>query len=781
MKVRIEQKLNKNTILSMMQCFKNSPCYTDYSIAYDEIITEDLSDITITGYYTKKLPDEVMDTDTVYQQLIYCIVTLGVEFDNKVNDYFLQNDFVKGMIVNTIGDFLLFESSRKLYSRIKKDCKAEGLNMTSRFEPGMGEIPVEFQQHILDVIHSEHKTPITLSTGCMYSPQKTLGFYYGASPDLPSNVIDHDCRKCQSQECHYRKVLIDVKQGDKNLCIQVNKGTNLLDALRSHDLPVPAFCNGKRACGKCKVKQVGGDLLVLSQEEKALLTEHEIEQGVILACFHNLVKDIEVEITEEKKTANIVSDYHINKPKKAKYQVLTIEGLVEDLETQLSVTQLIQGKLGAEYSFNLQAIRELSKVSNLKDQIHLLFKNDQEVISVCANSNKAYGVAVDIGTTTLVLSLIDLMNTREVDTYKIANPQGAYGADVISRIHHDMEDDTHIQGRLIREAIEEGISSLKEEHNLQADDIVDITISGNTTMQYLLLGINPYKLSISPFTTMDLSLHEYGWSQVFGNNQIDCSVTLLPSISAYIGSDITSGFYYCDLTNEKGNILFIDIGTNGEMALKVGDRILCASTAAGPALEGANIKCGMSSVDGAINHVRYKNSEIEFDVIGDCKPVGICGSALVDIIGELVSHQLIDPSGKMIKDQIKIYSDEETTVAIYQEDVRQFQLAKSAIAAGVEVMLKHANLEYSDLDCVYLAGGFGNHLDIHQAVQSGLIHPSLEQKVKLIGNSALGGCAKYMLEYKSEDSFGDIQKLCQYIELSMDVHFNNAYIDNMFF
>ncbi|WP_105615357.1 ASKHA domain-containing protein [Vallitalea okinawensis] len=781
MKVSIQQKLNKSTVLSMMQCYKNSPCYADYSLAYDEIIAEDFSSLTITGYYVKKEPDKRMDTDTVYQYLIYCIVTLGVEFDNLVNKYFLHNDFVKGMIVNTIGDFLLFESSRKLYNRIKGESKAEGLHMTSRFEPGMGDIPVEFQKQILDEIHSEYKTAITLSTGYMYAPQKTLGFYYGASPDLPNNIIDHDCRKCQSQDCHYRKVLVDIKQGDLLTTIQVNKGTNLLDALRSHDLSVPAFCNGKKACGKCKVKQVGGEQLVLSLEEKALLTEQEIRQGVILACFHNLIKDIQVEIAEEKETSNIVGDYHVNKPKKSKYQVVSIEGLVEDPEIQPSVTQLINQKLDKAYVFNLQTIRELSQVNHLKEKLFLLIKDDLEVIKISSSSIKAYGVAVDIGTTTLVLSLIDLMDYREVDSYKISNPQGAYGADVISRINFEIEDNTHVQGRLIRKAILEGIDSLVKENNIHDQDIVDVVISGNTTMQYLLLDMNPHKLAISPFTTMDLSLHQYQWSQIFKNTQKECPVTLLPSISAYIGSDITSGFYYSNLMNQKGNILFIDIGTNGEMALKVDDCILCASTAAGPALEGANIKCGMSSVEGAINHIRLQNNEFEYDVIGHCSPTGICGSALIDLIGELASHDLIEPSGKMVKEQVEIYSDEVNHVALYQEDVRQFQLAKSAIAAGVEVLLKHAGLDYTAIDHVYLAGGFGNNLDIHQAVQSGLINSLLENKVKLIGNSSLGGCAKFILEYKSKESFREIQQMCKYIELSMDVHFNKAYIDHMFF
>lgn len=782
MKIAIDQKLNKNTVLSMMQCYSDSPCYMDYSKAYDEIVNEDMNELSIEGYFIEKEPSEVvMDTDTVYQKLIYCICTLGPELDARVNQYFAENDFVKGMIINTIGDFLLFEASRKLYNHVRKIYKAKGLHMTSRFEPGMQDVPVEEQEHILSAIHSEHDTSISLSSGFMYAPQKTLGYYYGASTELPANIVDHDCRKCNSETCHYRKVIIHVKQGDLETCIQCHKGTNLLEALRKENVAVPAYCNGAKACGKCKVKVTQHSELVRTEEEKALLTKEELEDGVVLACFHHVIHDLHVQVPESKKTGNIMADYKLHNEGDKKYQALSIEGLEENIDDQYSITQLINHKFGRTFSYKKSALRQLSTIENLNETLYAVVENGNKFLAVSEKEIPAYGIAIDIGTTTVVISLINLLEGKELDSYKISNPQGAYGADVISRINHDMSDQDHIQGKLIREAIEGGISNMVSKNALDARDLHQVTISGNTTMLYLLLGMNPYKLSIAPFTTVDLNLNVYNWEEVFGTFTYTCEVTLLPCISAYIGADISSGFYYSDLDKQQGNILFIDIGTNGEMALKVEDKIICASTAAGPALEGANIKCGMSSVKGAINHIRLLEESFDYDVIGDTTPVGICGSALVDVIGELITAGYIEPTGRLKEASYDIYKDESHHVAIYQEDIRQFQLAKAAIAAGVEVMIKHADLTYEDIDALYLAGGFGNHLDIHQAVVSGLIHPSLESKVQLIGNSALGGCAKYMMEEGSRERFKMIQDKCDYVELSMDLSFNNAYMDNMMF
>lgn len=782
MKITIDQKPNKQTVLSMMNCFENSPVYNDYVSAYDEIIKDDMPNIELTGYYVEKQLDEApVEGCEEADKWMFCICSISDEFDKAVDKYFVENDFVKGMILNTIGDYLLFESSQKLYSHVKKELEQRNINMTSRFEPGMDDLPVEVQKDILDVIHSQHETNITLSTGFMYTPQKTLGYFYGIGEKVSGDQIDHDCRKCNSTVCVYRKSILTVTENGKESIIQCHKGTNMLHILRENGYAIPAYCNGKKACGKCKIKVVEHEKLTRTEEELKHLTEQEIKEGIVLACFHKVNEDFHIHITGEEKTGNIMADYELPKTEDKKYTYVEIDGVTEDLEKQLSVTALIDHKCNKEYHFTNEALRQLTEIDNLKDNFYMLTVNDEKVVNVYKEKKSAYGIAVDLGTTTVVLSLVNLLTGEEEGSYKVANPQRKYGADVISRIHYDASDEEHIQGDLIRKAIKAGVDALLKEKSIVGDSLKEITLSGNTTMQYLLLGYNPFKLSIAPFTTVDLKIGHYTFAEVFKDLSYDCDVTVLPSISAYIGADITSGFYYSDLLHAEGNVIFIDIGTNGEMALKTDKGIICASTAAGPALEGANIKCGMSSLKGAINHIRLVGEEFEYDVIGGGTPKGICGSALVDVIGELLRSKRLEATGYMNEPYYDLYKDDTTHVAIYQEDVRQYQLAKSAIAAGVEVMLKAGDLTFDDVDAVYLAGGFGNHLDIHQATVSGLIHESLENKVKLIGNSALGGCARYMIESHSHELFADIQKNCRYIELSMDASFNDAYMNNMMF
>lgn len=762
-----------------MQCYEDSPNYPQYSNIYDDVINETMEHIKPIGYYTEKANVDYLDGPC--ENIVFCIVTLGSHIDKKIKEYFDDNDFLKGMMLNTIGDQMLFDISTSLYNLLQKEYSAKGINFTSRIEPGSCETNITFQKEILDIINEEEHTSITLTSGYMFSPGKTLSFYYGASANIQPSLIDHDCSKCSNITCPFRKVSLSIVQGQETHQLQVKKGENLLNILRGHNLPIDAYCSGKKSCGKCKVKLLSHNLS-LSSDEKKLLTDYEIEQGIILACFHLIQEDTTIEIKEKKTASKIQTNYKIESTNNPKYTLLCTHGISESPDNNKSATVLINEQLERPYQYTLNALKELSQVHNLKKDMYLLTKNKDTILRIQDENINAYGIGIDIGTTTLVITLMDLLHKKEIDIYKNVNPQSPYGADVISRINYAIKDKEHIQTKLIREEIGLGIHTLLEKHQLQSKEIVDMTISGNTTMQYLLMGMNPFKLSISPFTTMDLSLHHYHYSQIFTDHLLDCDITLLPGISAYIGSDITSGFYYSDLLHERGNVLFIDIGTNGEIALKTNDKILCAATAAGPAFEGANIKCGMGSIEGAICSIQSVNDTFSYDVIGNSNPKGICGSALVDIAADLLNNNHMDTTGKLVHgDKFMIYQDNETEIALFQEDIRQLQLAKSAVAAGVSVLIKEANLTFNDIDKVFLAGGFGSNLNIANAITIGLIQKELEEKVSIIGNSSLGGCVKYMLEMNSSHIFEAIESKCHYIELSTNMAFNEEYIMNMYF
>lgn len=778
MEINFSKLLNKKEVLDTMQCYEDSANYDEYCKIYEEVVEESLEGITPKGYYLIKDNDNYMDNDC--EKVIFCIVTLGNYIDKEIKRYFDNNDFLKGMMLNSIADQMLYDISTSMFKLLQKEQGDQGINLTPRIEPGSSESSITFQKNILDMINEKENTDITITTGYMFSPTKTLSYYYGASANIPPTTVDHDCSKCSNLTCPYRKVNVFINQGNESYRYQVKKNENLLNVIRQNNFPIEAYCGGKKVCGKCKVKLLKGNV-ELSESEKKFLTEKEIEEGIILSCFHKVTEDITIELKEKNNNSKIQTDYNINCANNPKYKLVKVDGISESADNNNSVTELLNEKLQLKYNYSLNAIKELSRIESLKKDIFLLSKNNKEILHADNKEMNAYGVAVDIGTTTIVVALIDMLNNQEMGIYKNVNPQKSYGADVISRINYAIKDSENIQTELICKEITLGIKTIVDETDINEKDIVEIAISGNTTMMYLLEGINPYKLSISPFTTIDLSLHEYAYNQIFMDNYLDCKVTLLPGVSAYIGSDITAGFYYSDLLEQKGNVLFIDIGTNGEIALKTDDQIICAATAAGPAFEGANIKCGMGSINGAICNITLDDDNIQYDVIGNGAPKGLCGSALVDITSQLVKNNVIDNTGRIDDDEFTIYQDSNTKIALYQEDIRQLQLAKSAISAGISVLIDEAKISFEEVDKVYLAGGFGSNLNIANAITIGLIQKDLENKVEILGNSSLGGCVKYLLDDNSSNNFDEIKSKCNYIELSTSMKFNEEYIMNMYF
>ncbi|GMQ60109.1 hypothetical protein AN1V17_45090 [Vallitalea sediminicola] len=779
MEMEFSKILNKKEVLNTMQCYEDSTNYSEYCKVYKEVVEFSVKHIIPKGYYIIVDNDNYIDNNC--EQVIFCLVTLGGFIDKEIKRYFDNNDYLKGMMLNTIGDQMLFDISNSLFKLLQKEQSDNGINLTSRIEPGSSESSIKFQKTILEKINEKDTTDITITSGYMFSPTKTLSYYYGASANIPPTTVDHDCSKCSNLTCPFRKYNLFIKQGNESHRFQVKKGENLLNVIRQYNLPIEAYCGGKKACGKCKVKLLKGNI-ELSQEEKKFLTTGEIEDGIILSCFHNIDNDLTIELSEEASTSKIQTDYKIDNSNNPKYKLLKINGIIESPDDNKSAVELINEKSGSDYIYSLKAVKELSNLDNFKKDIYLLSKNTKEILRADSNEITAFGVGIDIGTTTVVITLIDLLNSKEVGIYKNVNPQKSYGADVISRINYAIKDKKNVQTKLICDEISLGIRTILDKYDLNPKNIVEITISGNTTMQYLLAGINPYKLSISPFTTIDLSLNEYLYSQIFDDNLLDCNVTLLPGVSAYIGSDITAGFYYSDLLNQEGNILFIDIGTNGEIALKTkDDTIICAATAAGPAFEGANIKCGMGSIDGAICNISMVDDKFKYDVIGNSTPKGICGSALVDITAELLNTAVIDNTGKLNVDKVILYQDDQSEIGLYQEDIRQLQLAKSAISAGISVLIDEADISFNDVDKVYLAGGFGSNLNITNAITIGLIQKELKDKVEILGNSSLGGCVKYLLDDNSSNNFDEIKSKCKYIELSTSMKFNEEYIMSMYF
>jgi uncharacterized 2Fe-2S/4Fe-4S cluster protein (DUF4445 family) len=315
---------------------------------------------------------------------------------------------------------------------------------------------------------------------------------------------------------------------------------------------------------------------------------------------------------------------------------------------------------------------------------------------------------------------------------------------------------------------------------LSADNLVKIMVAGNNTMLHLLLGEDPSSMGQAPYTPRFTDTQVKPASDLGLRCHKQAEITLLPSVSAFVGSDIIAGLGSIHYQMSNAGYLFVDLGTNGELALVTPGCIWCCATAAGPVFEGANISCGIGGVDGAIAEF----SEYGMGVIGDEKPIGICGSGIVDVIALMLDKGLVDPTG-LVKGDYEIVQKRESatgrSIFVNQEDVRQVQLAKSAIATGIKLLIKRAGLGYDDIDALFLAGGFGNYLNVDSAMIIGLLPLQLKGKVISLGNTAGTGALLAIKSLSFMDVLASILQKTKHIELSEDDDFLLEYAMNMNF
>ncbi len=402
----------------------------------------------------------------------------------------------------------------------------------------------------------------------------------------------------------------------------------------------------------------------------------------------------------------------------------------------------------------------------------VVLPNDAEDVRIetnIANENIAlnplgehYGVAVDIGTTTVAVKVYDLKTGECIGTAARVNPQTSIAADVMGRIEAAMGDKAELLKTQISDAIDELI------REASGDKKCDFAVlTGNTTMLYLLKGINPESLSHAPFIADTL----------FGNddNVNGLNAYLPPCMNAFVGADITCAVLSSKMCESNKISLLCDIGTNGEMALWKNGTLYVTSTAAGPAFEGAGISCGCGSVAGAIDKVWF-DTDFRIHTIGEKEAVGICGSGLLDAIACGLESGYIDETGAMDDDLILSKS-----VSLEPRDVRAVQLAKAAIAAGIETLLSESNTDINDVETLYITGGFGSHLDINSGVRIGLLPEQLAPKTKVLGNAALAGAVAVLLNKYEKEKLTRIANCSQHINLGGNPKFNDNYIEQMMF
>ena len=411
---------------------------------------------------------------------------------------------------------------------------------------------------------------------------------------------------------------------------------------------------------------------------------------------------------------------------------------------------------------------------------------DSSAIQTVTPGRQGVGAAVDLGTTTVVLELLDLSDGHSLGMASAWNALAPYGADVISRCQYCMEHPdglAELQTRL-RGQLNEMLRGL----GARAEEVQETVIAGNTVMQHLHAGLSPAGIAVAPFRPVTL----------FAEESLEAGLFYAPCVAGYVGGDITAGLLASGLPEREERSLFLDIGTNGEMALGGKEGFLCCAVASGPAFEGVGIHCGMAGTPGAVSHVRWTESGPALSVIGGGEPTGICGSGLIDLLALLCEKRVISASGLLLgpeeaPESVKpwlgeddkgngiFFLMEDHSLFFTAKDVRQLQLAKAAVAAGIRVLLKQAGMGVEDVEHLYLAGGFGSYMDVKSAAAIGMLPQALVEKTVLLQNSSLAGARMALLNTECRAKLNEIRQACRYLELSGNADFNREYPEQMYF
>ena len=371
--------------------------------------------------------------------------------------------------------------------------------------------------------------------------------------------------------------------------------------------------------------------------------------------------------------------------------------------------------------------------------------------------------AVDIGTTTIAVSAVNTDTGEVLGTATGINHQRTWGADVISR----MEASNQGKGDLLQQSIRADLEQLCGQLGLSGD--VPMVISGNSTMEHLLQGLPCRTLGVAPYTPVDISLHEYE------------NMTILPGISTFVGADIVSGIVACGMDRSEEICILVDLGTNGEMAIGNRDRIISASTAAGPAFEGGNISCGVAGIPGAVSSVNIMDGETSIQTIGNLPPVGLCGTGVLETVYELLKEELIDETGLLDDEYFEDGFAVAEGIVFTGKDVREVQLAKSAVRAGLEILLQEYGAEYDQIGKLYIAGGFGQKINLEKAVGIGLLPEELLDRMIPVGNSSLAGAVMAACDPAVLERMRAVGEKAEETALAENPLFSDLYMDNMFF
>jgi uncharacterized 2Fe-2S/4Fe-4S cluster protein (DUF4445 family) len=608
----------------------------------------------------------------------------------------------------------------------------------------------------------------------------------------------------------------------ENITVNIEENTNLIVAAKKAGISIESPCGGHGTCGKCAVKLVSGEV---KPYDDSHLPQNLKGAGYVLACKAKVKEDIVVEVPQfSRLTAHKVvlaskrtkfqkeNDYFTNKDMKPLSKKLYIKMDEPDVSDNVNDYDRLKAALNKTFGLNnvsitLEALRKLPFVlreGSWGITVTIIsIKGMYEIVNVepGESSKPAYGIAVDVGTTTVAACLLDLEKGKVIDREGTYNQQSIYGSDVISRIIYTEENfnGSQILQKAVIHSVNEIVEAILKRQTINRDDVAVMICAGNTVMSNLFMRVPATYLRLEPYIPAATKFPVMKAKELGIKINNDAAVVMVPSVASYVGGDITAGVLATMMARSDELTLFIDVGTNGELVLGNSEWLVTCACSAGPAFEGSGIRCGMRAMDGAIDRIEIDRHtlDVKCSTIGDTKALGICGSGLIYSLSEMMGAGIIDRAGNIRQEKqsdrirrgsegleyVLVFADQSGTeedIVITEGDIKNLLRAKGAIYAGIRTMLQQVQLDINEIDRVYIAGGFGNYINITDAINIGLLPDLPAEKYEYVGNSSLQGAMIMLLD---QDAVIEAEKLSDqmtYIELSVGNTFMDEFVSATF-
>jgi len=591
------------------------------------------------------------------------------------------------------------------------------------------------------------------------------------------------------------------------------KDTKILDALRKTGLKIRSECGGQGACGKCRVIiQSSSRLPDATDVEREFLSRSQLKSGFRLACTCPIANDAVIYVPEESRVATrrlliegterpvavepAVRKVYVRIPKP------TLHDLRSDIQRLQDILNNIYG-IEAD-TVDHQLLRKLPKILRESDwKATVTIWDEREIISVekGETSEKAYGIAVDIGTSKIISYLSNLLNGELVATESMENPQIMHGEDIISRISYASKSDAALKElqKLVIACLNAIISEVCKKSALSLQHIYEVTVVGNTAMHHIFLGISPKQLGLSPYVpVINAAINEKARNLLLKVNPA-ANAYVFPIIAGFVGGDAVADIISTGIHESNELSMVLDIGTNTEAIIGDKHGLAACSCASGPAFEGAHIQCGIKAVTGAIEklQIQPEGYEVNYQTIGDSRPVGLCGSAIIDAVANLLKCRVINKDGKFTdlplsprlrktngKPLFVLVSKEEGAsrdIVFAQKDVEEVQLAKAAIHTGCQILMNRKRVKPSDIKKVYVAGAFGNYINPLNAKIIGMLPDIPTESIEFVGNAAGAGARMALISKKLRNVAASVSRKTEYVELASEPDFQMEFTSAMYF